>query len=126
MQPCYGRRSVSLAAPKIEKPQLRELGLFLRFLCSTHHKWNRSLMARSAHGSLSVNQVERAFIPLRSMLLPSHTANAIGTDMPALNCVSLASPVSRVRFTTMRQVGPEYPPPLTEPAGSHTPLPMTS
>jgi hypothetical protein len=50
----------------------------------------------------------------------------MGTDIPALNWVSLASPVSNARFTTTRHVGPEYPPPLTEPAGSHTPFPMTS
>ena len=29
-------------------------------------------------------------------------------------------------FTTTRQVGPVYPPPLMEPDGSHTPFPMTS
>ena len=44
--------------------------------------------------SFRVNQVESAFMPLRSMLFPSHTAKAIGTDIPALNWVSLASPVS--------------------------------
>src|SRR5262245_16118615 len=60
------------------------------------------------------------------MLLPSHTAKAMGTDIPALNWVSLASPVSNVRFTTTRQVGPVYPPPLMEPEGSHTPFPITS
>ena len=41
--------------------------------------------------SFKVNQVESAFMPLRSILLPSHTANAMGTDIPALNCVSFAS-----------------------------------
>ncbi len=61
---------------------------------------------RFAHGSLSVNQVESAFIPLRSMLFPSHTAKAMGTDIPALNCVSFASLVSRLRLMTTRQVGP--------------------
>jgi hypothetical protein len=35
--------------------------------------------------SFKVNQVESAFMPLRSMLLPSHTAKAMGTDIPALN-----------------------------------------
>lgn len=62
---------------------------------------------RFARYSLSENQVERAFMPLRSMLLPSHTAKAMGTVMPLLNCVSLASPVSSDRLTTTRQVGPE-------------------
>src|SRR5262249_58139885 len=84
-------------------------------------KWNSSLVTGSAHESLSVNRVEGAFMPLRSMLFPSQTANATGTDIPALNCVSFASPVSNARFTTTRQVGPVYPPPLTEPDGSHTP-----
>ena len=58
------------------------------------------------YGNFSVNQVERDFIPFRSMLEPSHTANAMGTEAPALNWVSLASPVSSERFTTTRQVGP--------------------
>ena len=40
---------------------------------------------RSSDYSFKVNQVESAFIPLRSMLFPSHTANAMGTDIPALN-----------------------------------------
>jgi hypothetical protein len=62
---------------------------------------------RPTYGSFNVNQVEMPFMPLRSTLLPSHAANAMGTDIPALNCVSLASPVSSVRFTTTRQVGPE-------------------
>lgn len=79
-----------------------------------------------AHGNFNVNQVERAFMPFRSTLEPSHTANAIGTEAPALNWVSLASPVSSERFTTTRQVGPVYPPPLRDPDGSHTPLPITS
>ena len=57
--------------------------------------------------SFSVNQVESDFIPFRSTLAPSHTANAIGMDSPDLNCVSLASPFSSVRFTTTRHVGPE-------------------
>jgi hypothetical protein len=35
--------------------------------------------------NFKVNQVESAFMPLRSMLLPSHTAKAMGTDIPALN-----------------------------------------
>ena len=35
--------------------------------------------------SFRVNQVESAFIPFRSMLFPSHTAKAMGTDIPALN-----------------------------------------
>src|SRR5687768_3324513 len=109
----------------MEKPQLGELGLFVD--CLLHPpRMEHALRTRSAHGSLSVNQVESAFMPLRSMLLPSHTANAMGTDIPALSCTSFASPVSRVRFTTTRQVGPLYPPPLTEPAGSHTPFPITS
>lgn len=41
-----------------------------------------------SQGSFSVNQVEIPFIPFRSTLLPSHTANATGTDAPALNCTS--------------------------------------
>src|SRR5580765_8439235 len=65
--------------------------------------------------NFKVNQVESAFMPLRSILLPSHTAKAMGTDIPALNWVSLASPVSNGRFTTTRQVGPVYPPPLLKP-----------
>lgn len=56
--------------------------------------------------SFNVNQVDNDFMPFRSMLAPSQTANAIGTDMPALNCTSLASPVSKVRLTTTRHVGP--------------------
>lgn len=63
----------------------------------------------SKHGtdySFNVNQVDNDFMPFRSMLAPSQTANAIGTDMPALNCTSLASPVSKVRLTTTRHVGP--------------------
>src|SRR5574340_314208 len=80
----------------------------------------------SAHGNFIVNQVEIPFIPLRSTLEPSHTANEMGTEAPALNWVSFASLVSSERFTTIRQVGPTQQPPLTEPAGSHTPLPFTS
>ena len=66
-------------------------------------------MRKQIHGtdySFNVNQVDNDFMPFRSMLAPSQTANAIGTDMPALNCTSLASPVSKVRLTTTRQVGP--------------------
>ncbi len=58
------------------------------------------------HGNFSVNQVESAFMPFRSMFEPSHTAKAMGTDIPALNWVSFASLVSSERFTTTRQVGP--------------------
>ncbi len=68
--------------------------------------FSRSSIALTSY-SFRVNQVESDFIPFRSMLFPSHTAKAMGTDMPALNCVSLASPVSNGRFTTTRQVGPE-------------------
>ena len=57
--------------------------------------------------SFNVNQVDSDFMPFRSMLAPSHTAKAIGTDMPALNWTSFASPFSNVRFTTTRHVGPE-------------------
>src|SRR5262249_9658119 len=113
-------------SPKNRKAPVENWGFSFDFLCSTHNEWTSALVTRSTHGSLSVNQVEIPFIPLRSTLLPSHAAKAIGTDIPALNCVSFASPVSRGRFMTTRQVGPEYPPPLTEPAGSHTPLPITS
>gem|GEM_PF-5398742 len=60
----------------------------------------------SAHYSLSENQLEMPFIPLRSTLLPSHTAKPMGTVIPVLNCVSLASPVSNARLMTTRQVGP--------------------
>jgi hypothetical protein len=56
--------------------------------------------------SFSVNQVESDFMPFRSTLAPSHTAKAIGTDIPDLNCTSFASPLSKVRFTTTRHVGP--------------------
>src|SRR5262245_29147129 len=76
--------------------------------------------------SFKVNQVDNAFMPFRSILFPSQTANAIGTDIPALNWVSLASLVSSARFNTTRHVGPVYPPPLTDPEGSQTPFPMTS
>ncbi len=64
---------------------------------------------KQIHGtnySFNVNQVDNDFMPFRSMLAPSQTANAIGTDMPALNCTSFASPVSKVRLTTTRHVGP--------------------
>ena len=90
------------------------------------HRGRNFTSDRLDHGNFSVNQVERDFIPFRSMLEPSHTANAMGTEAPALNWVSLASPVSSERFTTTRQVGPVYPPPLREPDGSQTPLPITS
>ena len=56
--------------------------------------------------SFNVNQVESDFMPFRSILAPSHTAKAIGTDIPALNWTSFASPFSKVRFTTTRHVGP--------------------
>src|SRR6478735_7282294 len=90
----------------IHSAPARRTGAFHRLSAPPRKGWNMVTQTRSAHGSLSVNQVESAFMPLRSILLPSHTANAMGTDIPALNCVSFASPVSIVRFTTMRQVGP--------------------
>src|SRR5881409_4006661 len=70
----------------------------------------RSLRQRYDHapyyGRCRVNQVEIAFIPSRSTFWPSHTANAIGTDMPSLNCTSLASWVCNARLYTTRHVGP--------------------
>lgn len=66
-----------------------------------------AVTCRSDRYSFNVNQVDSDFMPFRSMLAPSHTAKAIGTDIPALNWTSFASPLSNVRFTTTRHVGPE-------------------
>jgi hypothetical protein len=43
------------------------------------------LAGETDQGSFNVNQVEIPFMPLRSTLAPSHTANANGTDIPGLN-----------------------------------------
>ena len=50
-------------------------------------------------------------MPFRSMLEPSHTANAMGHRGSRLELGIVRIAGLNERFTTTRQVGPVYPPP---------------
>src|SRR5436309_1575409 len=121
MQPCLGANStyfekacdtfspmpnpVSPAAdskkPRITSPPLPtdDSGLFVRLPSPGKEPFSGQRpcpldRARVPQGNFSVNQVEIPFMPFRSTLAPSHTANATGTVAPALNWTSLGSLVS--------------------------------
>jgi hypothetical protein len=88
---CVRHHLLKLSLQKKEGPELLSLqtttrDLLIRqnaYLKTEHH--DDLSKAALVYGNFSVNQVESAFMPLRSMLLPSHTANAMGTDAPPLN-----------------------------------------